>query len=347
MSIGNEANFYYDLHGLDDMRRAARKDAGKALNDVARQFEGIFVKMMMKSMRQASMGEDIMSSETEKFYRDMYDDQLVVEMNKSGSIGLADIIVKQLQNLVPMRQTDPLAERDTNNKTTLNPQIQHTTNQDEFIQPKQVAKAIAQYRATISQNDVVSQDTSVLTSGDVAQDDLPREPKTPTEFVHSVWNAATKAAEELGVSPVVLVAQAALETGWGKSVLKKADGTSSNNLFNIKANQSWSGDKVGKDAIEFVGGVKVREQSNFRAYATVEESFSDYVNFLRTNPRYMNALAKAGDPKAFADELQSAGYATDPEYAEKIKRVMGGDDMKSAITQMNAMHVESTPALES
>ena len=156
---------------------------------------------------------------------------------------------------------------------------------------------------------------------DVARADEWR-PESPDEFIRDLWPQAQGAAAELGVAPEVLVAQAALETGWGRSVSRGADGASSHNLFNIKADHRWGGEHVTISTLEYRDGVAVRERADFRAYDSFEESFRDYVDFLRANPRYGDVLANANDPQAYIQGLQDAGYATDPNYAKKIGSIL-------------------------
>ena len=136
---------------------------------------------------------------------------------------------------------------------------------------------------------------------------------------------AEKAAERLGVDAKALLAQAALETGWGKAVICHPDGTSSNNLFNIKADGRWDGERVAKQTLEYRQGVAAKEMAQFRSYSSLEESFNDYADFLTGSPRYADALKQGGDSAAYVEALQEAGYATDPAYAEKIKRIMGSE----------------------
>ena len=135
---------------------------------------------------------------------------------------------------------------------------------------------------------------------------------------------ARRAAEELGVSPKVLIAQSALETGWGQHMMQRPDGSPAFNLFGIKADASWEGDKVTQSTLEFEGGVMNRRKAAFRAYDSAAESLQDYVNFIQQNPRYEQAL-KAADDRGYVHGLQQAGYATDPEYADKILAVLQSD----------------------
>ena len=147
-----------------------------------------------------------------------------------------------------------------------------------------------------------------------------------------MWEHAKTAAEKIGLNPAVMVAQAALETGWGKHIINKSDGNSSNNLFNIKSDKSWEGDKASKVTLEFEQGTPVKKQASFRAYESIKESVNDFVDFLTQNPRYEEALQKTAQPNEFLDSLQKAGYATDPNYASKIKKVLNSSELKNIAT---------------
>jgi flagellar protein FlgJ len=136
-------------------------------------------------------------------------------------------------------------------------------------------------------------------------------PATPAEFASALQPEAEAAAKRLGVQPAVLLAQSALETGWGKHVSADRQG-SSNNFFNIKAGPDWHGPTVTVQTIEYRDGVAVREAATFRAYASPAESFADYVQLIEGSPRYSAARAEAADGERYLRELQRAGYATDP-----------------------------------
>ncbi|PZR41024.1 MAG: flagellar assembly peptidoglycan hydrolase FlgJ, partial [Ectopseudomonas oleovorans] len=129
------------------------------------------------------------------------------------------------------------------------------------------------------------------------------------------------AAEKIGVDPRYLVAQAALETGWGKSIIRTRDGESSHNLFGIKTHNSWDGESARVLTTEYKGGKAVKEAASFRAYDSYAQSFDDYVSFLQNNGRYEKALSSTENPERFVKELQQAGYATDPNYARKISQI--------------------------
>ena len=155
--------------------------------------------------------------------------------------------------------------------------------------------------------------------------------RSATDFVRELLPHARDAAQRLGVSAKAILAQAALETGWGRRMPGRADGTSSWNLFGIKAGSAWTGDSVSVPTLEYDGGVARREQAHFRAYRSPAASFDDYAALLANDPRYAGALARGDDVGAFGRALQDAGYATDPEYAAKIEALAHGEQMRAAL----------------
>jgi len=159
-------------------------------------------------------------------------------------------------------------------------------------------------------------------------------PNTPEGFVASIWGHAQQAARELGVDAKALVAQAALETGWGRKLIQRNGGGSSHNLFGIKST-GWSGERATTGTHEYVDGVRRNETASFRAYGSVGESFADYVKLLKNSPRYQNALQAGSDVRSFAQGLQKAGYATDPAYAAKIAAIAGGPTIERAVAAVS------------
>ena len=141
------------------------------------------------------------------------------------------------------------------------------------------------------------------------------------QFVNTMLPMAREAAARIGVDPRYLVAQAALETGWGKSVMRAQDGSSSHNLFGIKAGNSWQGHSARAITSEFRNGQMVKETAEFRSYDSYKDSFHDLVTLLQTNNRYQDVVKSADNPEQFVRELQKAGYATDPDYASKISQI--------------------------
>jgi flagellar protein FlgJ len=172
-----------------------------------------------------------------------------------------------------------------------------------------------------------------IPSRTAAPADSPAGGQTATHFVRTLWPHAERAAQELGTDPRALVAQAALETGWGRSTIRHPDGRNSFNVFGIKATPDWQGGRVSVPTLEYENGVAVRQRAEFRAYGSYAEAFADYANLIKNESRYREALA-ARDPAAFARALQRAGYATDPAYAHKIGNVLKGAPLNQAVATL-------------
>ena len=292
----DSAQVYTDFSGLAALRARAREDKDAALDEVSRQFESLFLQMMLKSMRDASLGGGLMDSKQSEFYRDMYDKQIAVDMAQKQGIGLADVLKRQLGGGISAQYSDLSPEEYLGMPITARP----------------VNGADA---ATVARRSV---DTPAAFDG------------SPEAFVDALWPVAEQAAAKINLPPEALLAQAALETGWGRHVMQHGTGDSSHNLFGIKADSRWQGDKVMVSTLEYRDGVALNTRANFRAYESFEYSFSDYVDFVQRNPRYQQALAQTNDPKAYFSALQEAGYATDPAYAQKIQRILDSESMQRA-----------------
>jgi flagellar protein FlgJ len=287
------AQVYTDFSGLAALRARARDDQDAALDQVSRQFESLFLQMMLKSMRDASLGGGLMDSKQSEFYREMYDKQISMDMANKQGIGLAEVIKRQLGGGIAASYRN------------LNPE-------DYVGMP------------ILAQPSGAPLKTPADTAMSVALDG------TPESFLGRLWPAAEQAAARLNLAPEALLAQAALETGWGRHVMPHSDGDSSHNLFGIKADSRWQGDKVQVSTLEYRDGVALQTRANFRAYDSYEQSFADYVDFVRGNPRYQKALRNVDDPAAYFTALQQAGYATDPAYAQKIQRILDSEAMQRA-----------------
>lgn len=295
---------YNDLNGLNSLKSLARKDDAAALKGVAQQFESMFINMMLKSMREATdvMASDLLSSNESKFYRDMHDQQLSLHLAESGGYGLADVMFEQMSAQLPQRPAD-----------FQNIDVKPL---DDSIRP--------QLPAAPASREPLDADASGASSG--AGLNNPELDKlsafdTPDAFIESLLPHAEQAAQRLGVEPRILVAQAALETGWGQSMITDDQGANSFNFFGIKADQRWQGAVADTQTHEYVEGNRISIRDAFRAYEDPAQSFNDYVDFLSSNPRYQGALEQAANPEQFVRSLQSAGYATDPDYADKILRI--------------------------
>ncbi len=304
-----------DFQGLAELRRSSNNDKNDAetMRQVAGQFESLFVNMMLKSMRQASLGDGIFDSSQSDMYRDMADQQLAMDLSSNGGLGLQDVIIRQLGGHV---DTKPAGI----NNGPQSYSIDTVTRRPKL--EKQVLRAVEQ---EITQ---VAAASNAQHKG-VETISAPKEVTfdSPESFITQLWPMAKQAADKLGVAPEVILSQAALETGWGKHVIHKADGQSSHNLFNIKADSRWQGDSATKGTLEYRDGVAVKEQAKFRSYDSYQQSFDDYINFLQTQPRYQDALKQTANPDKFIEGLHKAGYATDPAYSDKIKRIMRSDTL--------------------
>jgi peptidoglycan hydrolase FlgJ len=272
MTAPTNINFFADFQGLAALKNDAKAQAPAALKEAARQFESLFTQMLLKSMREAnkSFGEDsLFGSDQADMYQDMFDDQMALQMSKGKGLGLADMLVRQLQGGVQSTE--------------------------------QAAAPAAAPSAPAADHQPLS--------------------ATKDEFLRKLRPHAEQAARELGVDPNALLAQAALETGWGRSVPCNANGECSFNLFGIKAGSQWSGATVNVPTLEFEEGVAVRKVERFRAYDSPADSFRDYAALIARSSRYASARGTGENVEAFAAALQQGGYATDPNYAQKISAV--------------------------
>ena len=310
---------YTDFSGFNEMRAQARVDPQSSLKQVAKQFEGIFIQMMLKSMRDASMGDAIFDSDQSKLYRDMFDKQVALDMANSKGIGIADSLVRQL-GPKPSEKSQPenfTIQRNQQNETLAHGKMLPLSLHQLNMVDQHSVKGLSKYELTPIKP---MTDKTDFTS--------------PEEFTNHILPYAEKAAKALGVSPLVLVSQAALETGWGKAVTRRPDGSSSFNLFNIKADTRWDGERVIKSTLEYDNGLAKYEKASFRSYDSYADSFDDYVDFLRTNNRYADALHhqsnQSGD-NAFIKDLHKAGYATDPNYADKVIDILNRDSMQDHV----------------
>jgi len=290
LSNVNSADVYTDFDGLAKLRTEAKQKTPEAIKEVAKQFESVFLGMVLKSMRAAKLTDGgIMDNDQSKFFQDMHDQQLSVQLSGDPGIGLAAVIEDQLSP----KKYNPVGRLGIN-----------------------------EYRARPVD---VNEPVKVMQEIDSAEKIGAEQINSKQDFVRILGAPAQQAAQELSVDAKALLAQAALETGWGKSVIKMADGNSSFNLFNIKTHKNWSGKQATKNTLEFEGGIAKQEKAHFRAYESYQDSFNDYVRFIKENPRYQQALQHTEKAEQYMHELQSAGYATDPAYADKVMRIYHDD----------------------
>ena len=280
--------------------QSAQNQAG--LREAAQQFEAMFLNMMLKSMRAATPESGMFDNEHSRLYREMFDSQISQQISSQRGMGIADLMVQQLGRHVAAG----------GEKTTANVQ--------------EVTTSMPPLKLAANTNVSAAIEDTVKLPPDTTQ-----KWHDADGFVSVILPQAQKVAKKLGIDADVIVAQAALETGWGKKVPYTDAGKNSFNLFGIKAGGSWRGDSVSKATLEFESGSFRQRQAKFRAYDSVEQAMGDYAEFLSGNPRYAQALAAGKDRVSFANALQAAGYATDPQYANKILHIAKSPRLQHAL----------------
>ncbi|MBI6550484.1 flagellar assembly peptidoglycan hydrolase FlgJ [Xenorhabdus lircayensis] len=296
-------NAAYDVNSLHSLKAKLSQEPQQGLRQVAQQLEGVFVQMMLKSMRTSLPQDGILSSDQTRFYTSMYDQQIAQDLSQKG-LGFADMIVKQLSNAnhVPseLAGTIPMP---------LGNDILQTL-------PKQ---ALEQFMRRVmpdsmSENDMSKNSSSASSNGAVQSKLLPM---NSANFVSMLSLPAQLASQQSGIPHLLIIAQAALESGWGQREILTAEGKSSHNLFGIKAGKYWKGPVTNIMTTEYIGGEPKKMQDSFRVYGSYVEAITDYVKLLTENPRYAK-VAESTTAEQGAYSLQDAGYATDPGYAKKL-----------------------------
>ncbi len=308
----------FDVQGVDALRRTVRNSPQEGMKQASKQFEVLFMQMVLKSMREATPTEGMFGSEQEKMYTSMLDQQLSQNLAGRG-LGLADAMYAQLSRsikgegapssaaalAVPAVQASKVRVPETPSTLAAN---------SASLAPAPPALPVPAARAA---------DLSLYEEA-TAQATLSRSvlPQAHVEqFVSRLLPAAQRASQESGVPAQLIMAQAALESGWGRREVRADDGRLSFNLFGIKADKGWKGPVVEASTTEYVNGVAKKARAAFRAYDSYEAAFSDYARLLGRDPRYASVRA-AQNPADAAHGLQQAGYATDPQYGGKLIRIM-------------------------
>lgn len=352
----SDSEAYTDLNRLTSMKNGEKRDSEGNVRRVAQEFEAMFINQIFKSMRSANeliSKDSLFDSETTRHYEEMHDQQLSITLSREGGgIGLADVLVRQMSHLrgeparsSPFGAVVQQAGAGNSTKSASKDSDEAPVSQAALLNRRRlslpsrledrllagIVPGTAEGRVNNgadwlpkSGSDKASDDSTQTLSRSVAQPPLAKGKAafdSAQDFVQTMLPLAQEAADRIGVDPNYLVAQAALETGWGKSILRRSDGDSSFNLFGIKTHGKWKGDAARAVTSEYQDGQMVRETANFRAYDSYKQSFHDLVDFLQSNPRYQTALSSTGNSEKFVRELQAAGYATDPQYARKINQI--------------------------
>ena len=342
MAISNQADFFLNFQKFGEMKLRARENSDEVVNDVARQFEGLFVQQMLAAMRSASNIDSGQHSSYMDFYQEMYDKQLAQSIAGQNRLGVARLIKQQM----PDSETARVAS--TLDKGIEMPQRSAAVVPSPITSSPATALPVSESpQAVLGAPSAAPGEpatSSGVVLGKVVDDDFAEVAQIeransrwqqPQGFIADIWPEAQAAASSLGVSPQLLIAQSALETGWGRHTMKFDDGRSSYNLFGIKAGADWSGAALKRVSLEYRDGLLHNEVSRFRAYDSPASSLSDYVDFIRSNPRYQQALASAGDDRAYIRAIQDAGYATDPEYADKVIGILDGALLRQTLAAID------------
>ena len=288
----------WDAQSLNDLKAKAGKDPAGNIRPVARQVEGMFVQMMLKSMRDALPKDGLFSSDSTRLYTSMYDQQIAQQMTAGKGLGLADVIVRQMQ----------------------------ATQGGEPQAPAQVPMKFDPETVTSYQNQALTQMVRKAMPKPTPVSDEPLSGDSG-DFLAQLSLPARLASEQSGVPHHLILAQAALESGWGQRQIRRENGEPSFNIFGVKATASWKGPTTEITTTEYENGEAKKVKARFRVYSSYLEALSDYVGLLSRNPRYA-AVTTAATAEQGAQALQNAGYATDPQYARKLT---------SMIQQLKAM----------
>ncbi|MGH8147078.1 MAG: flagellar assembly peptidoglycan hydrolase FlgJ [Rhodanobacteraceae bacterium] len=324
-----------DIQSLSGLRREASQDSKAALPAVAKQFESLFMQMLIKSMRSASFGGGILDSPQSNQWRDMFDNQIALSLANDGKgMGIAAMLVRQLGGNKDTQGTSSSGDAAKTTAMPLTPALRNARTVNAIRAASGGSSAPADNQ-TDSPNFLERVAQIAGQAGHVAlhaASDLAF--SNPVDFVRTLAPYAKAAAEKLGVSTRAVLAQAALETGWGKHMPQQASGSSSHNLFGIKSGRDWQRDSVTATTQEYTQGTPASEDASFRSYATPLQSFADYVRLLSGNPRYAGALDQGDNVAAFGQALHRAGYATDPNYAAKLTTIANSDTMREALASL-------------
>jgi peptidoglycan hydrolase FlgJ len=333
------------LNGLKN----AKSDSPEAIRAVARQFEGVLMNMMLKSMRDTVPQDGITDNEQSKMFMGMLDQQLTTQLSQKG-MGLTEVLVRQLSKFSPKP-----AEETDKTKTQLHDTKNNLVNGLSSSNPSSgkavLMQAAQKIREAYQQWDATTPDTTKTDNDTAWARGIPELPPLMEEaqenvknftlpqaaplatamsevasktqqFIQRMLPHAQAASSDSGIPAKFMIGQAALESGWGKHEIKTTNGVNSHNLFGIKADASWKGKVANSVTTEYVNGVKETRVEKFRAYDSYSDAFKDYAKLISQNPRYEKAMSNTHDASAYAHALQRAGYATDPQYGKKLTQVI-------------------------
>jgi len=293
MSIAGWSNgAAFDVRNLDALKRAAKRSPEQGVAAAAKQMEGLFIQMMLKSMREASFKGGLFDNPQSQMFTSMYDQQISQDIAAQGKLGFADLITRQMGGADPSSASasPPLAS----------PRSEPVN----LIPPPQRAAC-----SHVLRDSQAGQRTEAVARPD------------NDSFISRLLSPAREVARLSGIPHQLIIAQAALESGWGNREILTAGGRPSHNLFGIKATPDWKGESTEVMTSEYINGALQKVKASFRVYKNYAEALTDYSHFLTANPRYQKVINNPSMENA-AQALQQSGYATDPNYANKLIKIM-------------------------
>jgi flagellar protein FlgJ len=317
-ALGSLSNrFALDVQGFDTMRAQANASPQQGLKAAAKQFDSVFTQMMLKSMRDATPSDSPFDSKDGDNFTSMLDQQLAQNLGSKG-IGVADMMLKQLMRTAGGQAGGGAAGLGAG---SLNPGGDSSANAGNMAAMNAMAKAYANAQgakgaASLEGAKGYTADSALAPPAHGAGSDK------VNAFVDRLAAPAQAASAATGIPARFIIGQAALESGWGKREIKNANGTTSHNIFGVKAGNDWTGKTTTATTTEYVNGHPTRKVETFRAYDSYEDALTDYASVLKSNPRYAPVVTASRDAAGFAHGMQKAGYATDPQYAKKLISIM-------------------------
>ncbi|WGI25529.1 flagellar assembly peptidoglycan hydrolase FlgJ [Halomonas alkaliantarctica] len=325
MSASDMTNqFALDMNGFQRLQHTARVDPEAGVNGAAQQFEALFIQMMMKSMRDATPSSGLINSSATDTYQSMLDQQWSQVMASRG-MGLADVLVEQLERQGAISKAQPNSDQELQALIAGIPRGTPRVLDDSFAaNADRIVTTNAQGSGQfLAELEAIRQGVERGNTAD--ESTLNQREQTALghvdQFIQTLAAPAQAASAATGVPAELILAQAALETGWGRHEIATRSGANSHNLFGIKAGSQWQGETTDIVTHEYINGRRTQVVDTFRVYDSFEHAFTDYAGLIGNNPRYAGVV-QAPTAEQAAHELQSGGYATDPLYAEKLVAVM-------------------------
>lgn len=321
MQISDTQDIAFDAKSLDHLKRGENAQSPEAIKEVAKQFEALFMNMLLKSMRAATPQESPFDNEQTRTFTAMLDQQLSSNLAERG-LGLADVLAKQLSkgvNPVDDAMSQAVSDPDKKDTKADSAALHNNINALKAYMANDLSQSQNRVLSEMSANFKVGQSKTLSNAAPASNKKL----VGIDAFQHEMKGFADIASQTSGIPSHLMLGQAALESGWGKHQITGQDGTESYNLFGIKANKGWDGKVVESMTTEYINGIKHKRVEKFRAYDNYAESFKDFANLMQDNPRYQSVLANTNNTERYANALQNAGYATDPNYAKKLVSVIG------------------------